>query len=114
MPTLSATQTLQEADNFANDFSSGLLTIREGSTILASHSIQSWTTTNVGEDATASPTFANLGIANIVNTGTPNSVLITQGSRSVEVFDSVTLGSTDFQSGNLHTITSAVFNFPAE
>ena len=116
MPTLNAAATLKQADDFDTDYTGATLTILDGATVLATHSIASWTTANSGSNgvatagAIADATIANSGTADgATMTATGKTWTLTVGTSGAEV----NLSTLTYVSGETSSVSSAVVTFPA-
>jgi|GEM_PF-2311302 len=81
MANANAAATLKRAQDFSTDFASSALTILAGATVVATHTVDSFSSTNSGSDALA--TAAAIANATITGTGnqTATSASLTKGSK---------------------------------
>lgn len=113
MPNLNAAATLEQANDFAADYGTASIVIRDGITTLATHPISSFTTTNIGATATATAVFPSGGEVTIAASGTADTVLLVgAGGKQIDVTADITLSTTTFVTGETSTINSLVFTFP--
>lgn len=117
MPTLSATATLEQADDFNTDYSGGNVIVRDGATVLATHPITSFTTENSGANATATAVFPSGGVVTASATGTADNCTL-EDSLGIKVItltigSDITINPLTFTSGQDSTINSLVITFPA-
>ena len=112
MATLNAAATLEQANDFNSDYGTATLTVQEGGTVLATHTLAGFTTANAGANATA--TADAIADATISASGTADTVLLTGTSgKVIEISADVTLSTTNYISGETSSITSLVFTFSA-
>lgn len=111
MPTLDAAATLEQANDFVADYGTATLTVQEGATVLATHTLAGFATANAGNAATA--TANAVTDATISTSGTADTVLISAGGKVIDITDDVTLATTNYISGETSSVSSLVFTFPA-
>ncbi len=113
MATLNAAATLEQVNDFATDFAGATLVILDGATTLATHTITSWTTSNTGNDGTATAVPASA--PTIVADGTANVAELRAGSSVITLVigTDITLTTTTYVTGETSTITSLVVTAPA-
>ena len=108
MPTLNAAATLARADNLAADFAAGTIVVSEGATVLATHPIASWATSNSGADADAVPTVSDV---NASATGTADKVELVAGGLRYDITDGGTITQPEYIQGHNATVPSLGFGF---
>lgn len=111
MPTLDAAATLEQADDFAADYGAASLTVQEGATVLATHTLAGFVTANAGSAATA--TANAVSDVTIPASGTADTVLMSAGGKVIDITNDVTLATTNYVSGETSSVSSLVFTFPA-
>lgn len=111
MATLNAASTLEQANDFATDYAAATLTVQAGATVLATHTLAGFATANSGNNATA--TANAIADANIAADGTADTVLLTAGTKVIDITADVTLSTTNYISGQTSSISSLVFTFSA-
>lgn len=111
MPVKNAAATLNEASNFNDDWGAATLTVQEGATVLATHTMAGFTASNSGANGVA--TANAVTDAEIAQNGTADTVLLTQGLREIDITSDVTLSTTNYQVGNDSRVVSLSFTFPA-
>ena len=112
MATLNAAATLEQANDFNTDYGAATLTVQEGATVLATHTLAGFTTANAGANATA--TADTIADATISASGTADTVLLTGASgKVIDISADVTLSTNNYISGETSSITSLVFTFSA-
>lgn len=111
MAVKNAAATLNEASNFNTDWGSATLTVQQGSTVLATHTMNGFTESNNGANGVA--TAAAVTDATIATTGTADTVLLTQGAREINITNDVTLSTQNYVSGETSRVVSLSFTFPA-
>jgi hypothetical protein len=116
MPDLNAAATLKQADDFKADYATATITIYDGATELATHTLADFVTSNSGANALAT---AN-AIANdtIDADGTADSAKIIAGTKewTLTVGTSgteVVLSTLTYVTGETSSISSCVITFPA-
>jgi hypothetical protein len=121
MATANAAATLERADDFAADYTTATLTILDGATTLAAHTLAGFTTSNSGADgvatanAIADVTIAADGTADGAvlavdyGLGTEKSYTLTLGTSGTDVI----VSTTNYISGETSSINSFVVTFPA-
>ena len=113
MATPNAAETLERVSDFAADFATSTLEIRDGSTVLATHTVPSFTASNDGSDGLA--TAAAIADATIDNSGTADNAKLIKGTREY----ALTLGAsgsgadiivttTNYIDGETSSVTSLV------
>jgi hypothetical protein len=112
MATLNAAATLEQANDFASDYGTATLTIQEGATVLATHTMAGLVTANSGANATA--TANAIADATIAANGTADTVLLTgAGGKVIDITNDITLSTTNYISGQDSSVSSLVFTFSA-
>ena len=112
MATANAAATLKRAQDLSTDLAGAVLEIREGTTVLASHTITTFTATNSGDDGVATASGMP-NTATIDTTGTADNAQLVKDSKvySLSLAD-ITLSTTTFISGETSTLNSLVINLP--
>lgn len=111
MATANAAATLERADDFAADFVTSTLEIRAGSTVLASHTVPSFTTSNSGANALA--TAAAISGATIAATGTADNARLIKGTQIYSLTlgtsgTDIVVSTTNYISGETSSVSSLV------
>jgi ABC-type Zn uptake system ZnuABC Zn-binding protein ZnuA len=113
MATANAAATLERANDFSADFTSAILTIKVGATVLATHTLAGFVTSNSGANALATAnaipneTIVGDGVANVVE-------LTAAGKTYVLVIGSdITLTPNNYITGETSSVSGIVVTFPA-
>jgi hypothetical protein len=120
MPTLNAPATLQQAVNHNVDYSTAIIEVLLGATVLATHTASSWAASNTGNDGTATATMANGGAETIVADGTADGARMSIGGRVITLSLGLSgsgaeliLSSLTYVTGETSTVVSLVSTYPA-
>lgn len=116
MATGNAAATLARATDFGADFSAQTLEILDGATVLASHTIGTFTPSNSGADGLA--TSSAISDETIAANGTADGATISDGSKTYTLTvgtsgADLNLSTLTYVSGETSSITSLVVTFPA-
>ena len=112
MATLNAAATLERANDFNSDYGTGTITVQDGASVLATHTVAGFATANDGVNATA--TANAIAQETIAATGEADTVLLTgAGGKVIDITGDVTLSTTTYISGQPSTINNLVFTFSA-
>ena len=116
MATGNAAATLARATDFGNDFSGQTLTILDGATVLASHTLGTFTPSNSLDDGLA--TSGAIANATIFANGTADAAVVTDGSKAYNLTvgtsgADLNLSTLTYITGETSSITSFVVTFPA-
>lgn len=113
MATGNAASTLARANDWATDFSTGTITIKDGATDLAVHTLSGLVVANSGEDATA--TANAIADDTILATGTADTVELTVGALAYNLVigTDIILTTTSYTIGEPSQISSMVVTFRA-
>jgi ABC-type Zn uptake system ZnuABC Zn-binding protein ZnuA len=115
MANANAAATLKRAQDFGTDFANSVVTIRAGATVVATHTVPSWTATNSGSDALA--TAGSIGTATISGTGsqTATSAILTKDSKTYTLTlgvagsgANIIVSTTNFIAGETSTFNSLI------
>lgn len=116
--SLNAAFTLEQANDFASDMASSTLTILDGATTLATHTIPSFAASNSGAAGVA--TAAAIADETIAASGTADGATLTSstGGRTITLTvgtsgADLNLSTLTYVSGETSSISSFVVNFPA-
>ena len=116
MATGNAAATLARATDFGTDFSAQTLEILDGATVLASHTIGTFTPSNSGADGVA--TSSAIGDETILADGTADGATISDGTKTYTLTvgtsgADLNLTTLTYVTGETSSITSLVVTFPA-
>lgn len=113
MATGNAAATLSRADDWSSDFAAGTITIKDGATDLAVHALTGFTTTNAGDNATA--TANAIADDTILSTGTADTVELTSGALTynLAIGADIILTTTSYVIGEPSQIASMIVTFNA-
>lgn len=116
MATGNAAATLDRASDWGGSFASSTLTILDGVTTLATHTVPSFTPSNSGNDGLA--TAAAIANATIAASGTADGATLTEGTKTYTLTvgtsgADLNLSTLTYVSGETSSISSLVVTFPA-
>ena len=116
MATGNAAATLARATDFGTDFSAQTLTILDGATTLATHTIGTFTPSNSGADGLA--TSSAIANETIAASGTADGATISDGSKTYTLTvglagADLNLSTLTYVLGETSSISSLVVTFPA-
>ena len=122
MATGNAAATLARATDFGSDFSGQTLEILDGATVLVSHTIGTFTASNVGgtdddqDDGIA--TSSDIDDEEILLDGTPDSAIVSDGTKAYALTvgtsgADLNLTTLTYIAGETSSIDALAVNFPA-
>jgi hypothetical protein len=116
MATPNAAVTLERADDFAADYGTATLTIKAGTTTLATHTLAGFVTSNSGLDGVA--TANAIADAVIAADGTADSAELTAAGKTYTLTvgtsgTDVIVSTTNYISGETSSVNSFVVTFAA-
>lgn len=111
MPILNAAATLEQADDFAADFGTASLVVYEGATVLATHTMAGFTTSNSGNDGLA--TANAVTPVTIAANGTADTVKLVSATKEWDVTADISFTTTTYVAGETSSVGSFAITFPS-